>query len=110
MGYFRENIDKLAGYVPGFQPERLDVVKLNTNENPYPPSDAVIAAVRGLDSEKLRRYPEPLGREFCRAAAKVYGVSENNIMCCNGGDDLLTIAIRSFCVVGRAGGYTGPTY
>ena len=71
MAYFRDNIERLGGYVPGFQPGRVDVVKLNTNENPYPPSDAVIAAMRGLDAEKLRRYPEPLGLEFCGAAAKV---------------------------------------
>ena len=46
MSYFRDNIEKMAGYVPGFQPKTADVVKLNTNENPYPPSPAVLAAIR----------------------------------------------------------------
>ena len=48
MGYFRENIEKLDGYVPGFQPADTDVVKLNTNENPYPPSPKVIEAINGI--------------------------------------------------------------
>ena len=110
MTYFRQNIDQLSGYVPGFQPEGGDVVKLNTNENPYPPSPKVIEAIGSMDAEKLRRYPQPLADDFRDAAAEVLGVAAGNIMCTNGGDDLLTIAIRSFCDEGRALAYPVPTY
>jgi histidinol-phosphate aminotransferase len=110
MSYFRQNIEQLTGYSPGYQPRGGDVVKLNTNENPYPPSPAVIEAIRGFDPEKLRRYPQPLADDFRSAAAKLLGVSAGNIMATNGGDDLLTIAVRSFCGPGRALAYPVPTY
>ena len=97
MSYFRENIDKLAGYTPGFQPVGNDVVKLNTNENPYPPSPKVIEAMARIEPEQLRRYPSPLGAAFRDAAGEVLGVSPEEIICTNGGDDLLTICLRAFC-------------
>jgi histidinol-phosphate aminotransferase len=87
MSYFRENIEKAKGYEPGFQPKETDVVKLNTNENPYPPSPAVMKAVAEIEPERLRRYPDPIGNAFRQAAAEVNGVSADHIMCCNGGDD-----------------------
>jgi len=110
MGYFRENIEKLKGYEPGFQPKDASVIKLNTNENPYPPSPAVIKALAKIDAEQLRRYPEPLGDNFRIAAAELNNVSPENIMCSNGGDDLLTIAFRAFCDNKRPVAYPGPTY
>lgn len=110
MGYFRQNIEKLAGYEPGFQPRENEVLKLNTNENPYPPSPAVMKALAELSAERLRRYPDPLGNEFRQAAADVNGVEPENIMCCNGGDDLLTIAFRAFCDENRPVAYPVPTY
>ena len=61
MSYLRKNIEAMAGYTPGEQPEPGDrVVKLNTNENPYPPSPRVIEALRSLDPDRLRRYPDPM--------------------------------------------------
>jgi len=110
MGYFRENIESLKGYEPGFQPKEADVVKLNTNENPYPPSPKVMEVLARLDDERLRRYPDPLGDEFRKVAADVNGVATENIMCCNGGDDLLTIAYRAFCDDTRPVAYPVPTY
>ncbi|UCE99721.1 MAG: histidinol-phosphate transaminase [Planctomycetota bacterium] len=110
MGYFRENIDKCEGYEPGFQPQQKDVVKLNTNENPYPPSPKVLEALAGIGGEQLRRYPDPAGEAFRQAASEVNGVSADYIMCCNGGDELLTIAFRAFCDKKRAVGYPVPTY
>lgn len=110
MGYFRDNIERAAGYVPGFQPGRIDVVKLNTNENPYPPSPKVIEAIKGIEPEGLRRYPDPSGRAFREAAATVNGVGSENIICCNGGDELLRIAFTAFCDSGRAVAYPVPTY
>lgn len=110
MGYFRDNIESLDGYEPGFQPKEADVVKLNTNENPYPPSPKVAEVLARFDDERLRRYPDPLGDQFRRVAADVNGVETENIMCCNGGDDLLTITFRAFCDETRPLAYPVPTY
>jgi len=110
MGYFRENIEKLAGYEPGFQPKAADVIKLNTNENPYPPSPEVLKAVVRVSAERLRRYPDPTADAFREAAGQLHGLGPECIMCCNGGDDLLTIAFRAFCDENRAVAYPVPTY
>lgn len=110
MAYFRDNIESLAGYAPGFQPGRTDVVKLNTNENSWPPSPKVMEAIRNLPAEKLRRYPPPMADDFRAAAAEVLGVPSGRIMAVNGGDDLLTIAVRAFCDQWRALAYPTPTY
>ena len=110
MGYFRENIEKAEGYEPGFQPKQTDVVKLNTNENPYPPSPQVMKVLAEIGPEQLRRYPDPEGSAFRAAAAEVNGVQLEYIMCCNGGDELLTIALRAFCDERRPVAYPVPTY
>jgi len=111
MGYFRRNVEKAEGYQPGFQPKQADdVVKLNTNENPYPPTPAVLKALTEIRAEQLRRYPDPIGNAFREAAAEVNGVRPEYIMCCNGGDDLLTIAFRAFCDKNRPVAYPVPTY
>lgn len=57
MGYFRDNVERVGGYTPGFQPKATDVVKLNTNENPYPPSPEVMKALAGIGPEQLRHIP-----------------------------------------------------
>lgn len=110
MGYFRENIERAQGYTPGFQPGNEDVIKLNTNENPYPPSPVVMEAIARIKPEQLRRYPDPLGNIFREAAAEVHGLTPDYIMCCNGGDELLNIAFRAFCDENRPVAYPGPTY
>jgi histidinol-phosphate aminotransferase len=110
MGYFRDNVERAEGYTPGFQPKAAAVVKLNTNENPYPPSPWVLKALAGIGPEQLRRYPDPLGTAFREMAAELHGVRPGNIMCCNGGDDLLSIAIRACCDERRPLAYPVPTY
>ena len=118
MGYFRKNIEKASGYMPGFQPfdsaqgkpAQKNIIKLNTNENPYPPSPKVLKAISEITAEQLRRYPDPVGNIFRQAAAKLNGVSADYIMCCNGGDDLLTIAVRAFCDENHPVAYPVPTY
>jgi histidinol-phosphate aminotransferase len=110
MGYFRENVERMKGYVPGFQPKDADVVKLNTNENPYPPSPAVLTAIRNITAEQLRRYPDPKGDAFREAAGRRNGVVSDYIMCVNGGDELLSIALRTFCDQYRPVAYPFPTY
>jgi histidinol-phosphate aminotransferase len=110
MTYFRQNIEKAKGYEPGFQPKQTDVLKLNTNENPYPPSPAVMKVLAEIDAEKLRRYPDPVGDQFRKAAARIHDISPDNILCCNGGDELLNIAFRAFCDENRPVAYPVPTY
>jgi histidinol-phosphate aminotransferase len=110
MGYFRENVEKAKGYEPGFQPKQTDVIKLNTNENSYPPSPNVMKVLAKITPEKLRQYPDPLGNEFRRAAAEVNNVEPDYIMCCNGGDELLSMAFRAFCDQNRPVAYPVPTY
>ena len=110
MGYFRDNVETTQGYEPGFQPRQADIIKLNTNENPYPPSPQAVKVLGQMSDEQLRRYPDPLGNAFRQAAAEVNGVKSENIMCCNGGDDLLSIAFRAFCDENRPVAYPVPTY
>ena len=110
MGYFRKNIEKVKGYEPGFQPKDTDVIKLNTNENPYPPSPQVLKVLAEISPERLRKYPDPIGSKFREAAAQINSVRSDDIMCCNGGDDLLTMAFRAFCDKNRPVAYPVPTY
>jgi len=110
VGYFRDNVERAEGYMPGFQPKATDVIKLNTNENPYEPSPWVFKTMDGIRPEQLRRYPDPLGNAFREMAALINGVQPENIMCCNGGDDLLSIAIRAICDERRPLAYPVPTY
>ena len=118
MGYFRKNVEKAKGYEPGFQPrppfllsqESRGVIKLNTNENSFPPSPKVLKVLAEITAEQLRRYPDPQGDTFRQAAAEVNGVQLDYIMCCNGGDELLNIAIRAFCDENHPVAYPVPTY
>jgi histidinol-phosphate aminotransferase len=110
MGYFRENIEKMSGYEPGFQPKDVNAVKLNTNENPYPPSPKAIEAIKNISPEQLRRYPQPTADTFRETAAEILSVECENIICVNGGDELLSMAIRAFCDEGRSVAYPTPTY
>jgi histidinol-phosphate aminotransferase len=110
MTYFRRNIESAKGYEPGFQPRQTDVVKLNTNENPYPPSPNVMKALAEIQPEQLRRYPDPMGSTFREAAAEINSVAPENIMCCNGGDELLQMAFEAFCDKDRPVVYPVPTY
>jgi histidinol-phosphate aminotransferase len=98
----------MRGYVPGEQLNDPDVVKLNTNENPYPPSPRVFEAVRSaLTGDKLRKYPQPLGDTFRQTAGNVLGVDPDGILIGNGSDDVLTILTRAF--VPEGGLVVSPT-
>src|SRR5947207_6578328 len=95
--FVRANVRNMDGYTPGEQPgpgER--VIKLNTNENPYPPSPRVLEAIRTIDPERLRRYPSPLSDDFRAAVAGALGVTPEGVLAGNGSDELLGIAMRTF--------------
>jgi histidinol-phosphate aminotransferase len=100
MSYFRINIDAMAGYQPGEQPRGGEFVKLNTNENPYPPSPRVVEAIHRAACDELRKYPDPVATSFREAAARLHGVEPDWILAGNGSDDLLTIITRSFVNAG----------
>ena len=109
--FVRANVRAMQGYTPGEQPTLGErVVKLNTNENPFPPSDRVMKAIREVEAEHLRRYPNPTGDLFRRAAAKLFDLSPEMILCGNGSDDILTIATRTFVPPGGSLAYPEPTY
>jgi len=95
MNFFRPEIEALAGYVPGEQPQGGKFIKLNTNENPYPPSPAVKRAIQHVLDAGLERYPDPLAEAFRRRAGQVLGVPHDWILCGNGSDDILTIVTRA---------------
>ena len=109
--FVRQTIREMAGYAPGEQPEDGErVVKLNTNENPYPPSERVMQALAGVSGETLRRYPNPTADLFRDAAAKLHGVTREHIIAGNGSDDILTIATRCFVPPGGTLAFPDPTY
>jgi histidinol-phosphate aminotransferase len=107
----RPAIASMHGYVPGEQPKGDDIVKLNTNENPYPPSPKALAAMEAiLGTDRLRKYPEPLGDTFRRAAGRVLGVDPESILIGNGSDDVLTVLTRSFVPEGGLIASPTPSY
>lgn len=111
MTYFRANIDAMSGYQPGEQPDTAaKVIKLNTNENPYPPSPKALEVLRELEGELLRRYPDPMATTFREAASQALGVPADWILAGNGSDDLLTMVVRACTDPGRPVVYPMPTY
>jgi histidinol-phosphate aminotransferase len=108
--YFRPNIAAMTGYLPGEQPRDDSVIKLNTNENPYPPSPKVFAALRKALRASLRLYPEPLSDSLRSVAATVYGVKPENIIGGNGSDELLSMVLRCFVGPKDRVAYPVPTY
>lgn len=111
MTYFRQNINAMSGYQPGEQPApEVKVIKLNTNENPYPPSPQALTVMRELDGELLRRYPHPMAEPFRQAASLALGIPRDWILVGNGSDDLLTMIIRACAGPSRSVVYPTPTY
>jgi histidinol-phosphate aminotransferase len=109
--HLRPGIRAMAGYTPGEQPRDPSFLKLNTNENPYPPSPRVIEALReALTGDRLRRYPDPVGTEFRQAAGRVLDVDPDGILIGNGSDDVLTILMRAFVPEGGLVASPAPSY
>lgn len=108
--YVRPEILAMEGYVPGEQPREWDVIKLNTNENPYPPSPAVGEAIRRVLERGLQRYPDPLATEFREKIGELLGFHPDWILCGNGSDDVLTIITRTFVPAGGVIRFAYPGY
>lgn len=108
--YFRPEIDAMQGYVPGEQPKMQQLIKLNTNENPYPPSEKVLQALKELDMKRLRLYPDPLADDLCNLIAGHWGLTRNMVIAANGSDDLLTMVFRAFTSENLSVSFLDPTY
>jgi histidinol-phosphate aminotransferase len=95
--YVRPEIAAMNGYTPGEQPQGGKFIKLNTNENPYPPSSAIRGAIEEVLARGLQKYPDPMANAFrTRAAELLHLPSKDWILCGNGSDDMLTICTRAF--------------
>ena len=110
MSYFRPEIEAMAGYRPGEQPRAGKFIKLNTNENPYPPSPRVAAAVNAALERGLQLYPDPRADAFRHRAAELLGVAPDWILCGNGSDDILTIVTRALVGQGQRLRMPYPSY
>lgn len=105
----RAGLRDVEGYAPGEQPAG-EAVKLNTNENPYPPAPALAEVLAGFAPERLRRYPSFAADRFRAAAARLHGLAPDEVVATNGGDELLRLALATYVEPGEAVGIAPPTY
>lgn len=96
MKAWEENIRKVVPYVPGEQPQEKDIIKLNTNENPYPPSPKVYEAHRNLEVDRFALYPDPAASRLVKGLEKYYGLQEGQVFVGVGSDDVLALAFLTF--------------
>ena len=96
MRLWEQNFRDVEPYTPGEQPKNRNVIKLNTNENPYPPSPAVEKALREMDLARLRKYPDPAAEELTEAIADYYGITKNRVFPGVGSDDVIGMAFLTF--------------
>lgn len=90
------NLRNIEPYVPGEQSKEKNIVKINANENPYPPSPKAAEAIKNLCTDNLRFYPDANATEFKTAIAEFYGVEPENIFIGNGSDDVLALSFQAF--------------
>jgi len=114
MSFLRSDIASMAGYVPGFQPpDGESFIKLNSNENPYPPSPAVVAAILaelGADGATLRKYPSASSDRLRRIAGDLYGFDPSWVIMATGSDEVLNNLIRACAGEGEEIAYIHPSY
>lgn len=96
MGKWQDHVRKVVPYTPGEQPKRADIIKLNTNENPYPPAPGVEQALRAVETDALRRYPDPLVSDLVHAIAEFYRVEDAQVFVGVGSDDVLAMIFLTF--------------
>ena len=108
--FLSERHTSLETYVPGEQPNGTELIKLNTNESPYPPPPGVIAAVCADELERLRLYPSPDGSALLRKIAGHFNVGPDNVIIGNGSDELLAFSFLAFCDSGRGAAFPDVTY
>ena len=94
--YWSKLAASVAPYVPGEQPKDRNYIKLNTNENPYPPSTKVLEAIQAAVNESLKLYPDPIGEELKRTLADYCGLKKEQVFLGNGSDEVLAFAFMAF--------------
>lgn len=107
---WEENVRKVVPYVAGEQPKDRDVIKLNTNENPYPPSPRVAAVIQGFDCDTLRKYPDPDVSALGSALARHHGLDREQVFVGVGSDDVLSMAFLTFFTSGKTILFPDITY
>lgn len=110
MNKWEENIRKAVPYVPGEQPQDKNVIKLNTNENPYPPSPKVYEAHRTTDVDRYALYPDPAASELVTALEKYYGLEPGQVFVGVGSDDVLALSFLTFFNSGKPILFPDVTY
>jgi histidinol-phosphate aminotransferase len=110
VSFERDNIRAMSGYTSGEQPDRPDIIKLNTNENPYPPGPAVEQALRAIQVQSLRRYPPPTATALRDSLARLHKVGADNLVVTNGGDELLRLVLATFVEMNDCIGVADPSY
>jgi histidinol-phosphate aminotransferase len=108
--YERDNIAAMQGYSWGEQPDDKRTIKLNTNENPYPPSPEVDKALSSLNAASLRIYPQPTADKLRDAIAQHHGLNRDNVVVTHAGDEALRLAITTFLNPGKSFGMANPSY
>ena len=96
MSVWEKYIRQVEPYVPGEQPAGKNLIKLNTNENPYPSSPKVEEALKNMDPEAFRKYPDPASSVLTGALARCYGVDPSQVFVGVGSDDVLAMAFMTF--------------
>ncbi len=106
----RASVRAMTAYTPGEQPRAPDLIKLNTNENPYPPSPAVARVLAGIDPAELARYPDPTCEALRAQLAALHGGTPSHYLVANGSDEALRLCTEAFVENGGAIGYFDPSY
>ena len=107
---WKKNLRDIEPYVPGEQSKDRDIVKINANENPYPPSPKAVEALKNFDTDKLRFYPQANATALKQAIAEYYKVKTENVFVGNGSDDVLALAFQSFFNSDKPIAYPDITY
>ncbi len=107
---WKDNLIKIQPYTAGEQPNKTDFIKLNANENPYPPSPRVLKAIREFNGESLKKYPNADAAPLAAALAKRFGLERENVFVGNGSDDVLALCFRAFFNSGKPVLYPDITY
>jgi histidinol-phosphate aminotransferase len=111
MNYWNTTLKGMTEYMPGEQPDNIDeFVKLNTNENPFPPSQKVITAIREEAGDSLRRYPNPNAQKVRETFAEQNGLTPENIFVANGSDEIFTLLFRGFIEKEGLAAFCYPSY
>ncbi len=106
----RKAVQVLEGYTPGEQPQVPGLVKLNTNENPYPPSPRIVDVLKNFPADCLRLYPDPMAVKLREALARKHGCKLENVFAGNGSDEVLALCTRAFVEPRGAIGFFEPSY